>query len=162
MTNQTTYSIVGPFGWLAASSGTLVALLQFSPSLAASFACASALSIASVVMATRPEQKSDSVLLPLLGAVLFAFITWITISMVPSSSAEIGVSSGMVLTARSIVALSVVVLLLPVLALAEMLFSVVAVQAIARLRGKSILGGELQVVSMISNKFGNLLGAVNR
>ena len=162
MTNNSTYSIAAPFGWLAASGGVLLGLLQVAPGLASSIACAAVLSIATVVLASKSDHENETVLVPFLGAVLFGFLAWITISIIPSSSAEAGASGSMVLTARSIVVISAAVLLMPILAFVEMLFSVVAVQALARMRGQSVLSGELHVASMIGRKFGGVFGAVHR
>ncbi len=155
-------SLFAPLTWLAASGGVLFGLLQMAPSLSLSMACAAGLSIGTVFLATGEEDSKNRMIVPLLGAVLFGFLAWIAVSLIPGTPAESGLAANAVLTARSLIVLSAVVLLMPILAFAEMMFSMVAVQAVAKLRGKTVLGGELQVISMIDQKFGGVMGSLNR
>ncbi len=162
MAKSSSYSSAAPFGWLAFSGAVLFGLVQLSPTLYASVVGAAALSMGTIILATGSNIDKSNRFVPYLGAALFAMLCWIAVSLVPSSPVEAGVAAGTVLTARSLVVLSAVVLVMPVLAFIEMLFSLTAVQAISQFRGHSVLDGELRVVSMIDQKFGGVFGGLNR
>ena len=162
MTNSFTKQVSAPISWLATAGASLIALIQLAPSMSVSILCAAVLSASIIVLVSRSETNEESKVVPHLGAGLFAFMIWIVVSLVPVSSVEVGAVANSALIARTVVALIACVLLMPLLALAETIFSVAVVQVVSRASGGSVLSGELRVVSLLEQKFGGLLGGINR
>ncbi len=156
-------TFAGPFAWLALTAGLLSGLHMLELSVTVSFIAAIFVSLTIVLLASRPAAEDQNrITIPVLGAGLFALLAWSAISFIPAVPFDDGLSSNAQFFARSIVVVSAVVLAMPVLALAELLFSMCLLQIIARADGESTLGGELRVVSMIDRKFGGVLGSLNR
>ena len=145
-----------PFAWLATFVVSLFGLAYVTPPLSASIVLCCTLSIALTLISASKGNLHENKYLPWLGALLSASIGWLAVLLLPVGGQDVGIVE------RVIVVMSIAVILMPALLVIEMLTSVVFVTAIAKVQGKSNLGRELQVVSLVDRKFGGLLGSINR
>lgn len=151
-----------PLGWLAASAVGLFGLMQINLALTPSIVLAVVCSMATVLLVTRNSADEPNLLLPFVGAGLFSCFAWIAVLLVPVSAVETTTAGEMALMARMLVVLISLVVMMPLFVFGEMIFSIVMVQVISRLRGSSVLGGELRVVALVDRKFSGLFGSTNR
>ena len=151
-----------PLGWLAASALGLFALLQINLALTPSIVLAVICSMVTVLLVTRNSADEPSPLIPIAGAGLFSCFAWIAVLLVPGSAVATGIAGETAFMARMLVVLISLVVMMPLLVFGEMIVSIVMVQAISRLRGASVLGGELRVVALVDRKFSGLFGSKNR
>jgi len=154
-------SLFTPVVWLTVSAGSLFMLANFAPGMAVSVTMAVCVS-AAIIGLVAWGNEIDMPAVPVLGAGLFALMTWISISIMPDVAVGTDLSGGWVLTAKTLVLVSAVLFAMPVLALFETLVSIALVQVLARRSGASVLGSEMRVAAMIGAKFGGLAGTINR
>lgn len=157
MSKRTKFSTTfEPLAWLGTFAVSLFALAYIAPGLSVTIVLCGALSIALTLIATSNSNLQDNKSLPWIGAILSAFIVWVAVLLLPTSGQEAGVIE------RVIVVVSAAVILMPALLLVEMVTSVAFITMISKAQGKTNLGGELQVASLVDRKFGGLLGSINR